>query len=92
MDTLPALERLSEQEKDALIVALWAEVQRLHTRVAELESKLREPVQDARNSSVPPSHTRKANIPPRPPKETRQEARPPEAGGDNLRLSLLRTW
>jgi transposase len=30
MDTLPELERLSAQEKDALMVALWAEVQPLH--------------------------------------------------------------
>ena len=81
MDTLPALERLSEQEKDALIVALWAEVQRLQTRVAELEAKLREPVKDARNSSVPPSQTRKANSPPRPPKEPRREASVGRAGG-----------
>jgi transposase len=81
METLPALERLSEQEKDALIVALWAEVQRLQTRVAELEAKLREPVKDARNSSVPPSRTRKANIPPRPPTETRREASVGRAGG-----------
>ena len=81
MDTLPALERLSEQEKDALIVALWAEVQRLQTRGAELEAKLREPVKDARNSSVPPSQTRKANSPPRPPKEPRREASVGRAGG-----------
>jgi transposase len=81
METLPALERLSEQEKDALIVALWAEVQCLQTRVAELEAKLREPVKDARNSSVPPSRTRKANIPPCPPKETRREASVGRAGG-----------
>ena len=81
MDTLPALERLSEQDKDALIVALWAEVQRLHTRVAELEAKLREPVKDARNSRVPPSHPRTANIPPRPPQETRREASVGRAGG-----------
>jgi hypothetical protein len=58
MDKLPDLERLSEQAKDALIVALWAAVQHLQTRVAELEAKLQEPVQDARHSSVPPSHTR----------------------------------
>jgi transposase len=81
MDTLPALERLSEQEKDALIVALWAEVQRLHTRVAELEAKLREPVKDARNSSVPPSHTRKANTSTRPAKGTRREASVGRVGG-----------
>src|SRR5215475_11468555 len=81
MDTLPALEQLSEHEKAALIVALWAEVQRLQTRVAELEAKLREPVKDATNSSVPPSHTRKANRPPSPPKETRREASVGRAGG-----------
>ena len=81
MDTLPALERLSDHEKDALIVSLWAEVQRLQTRVAELEAKLREPVKDARNSSVPPSRTPKANKPPRPPKETRREASVGRAGG-----------
>jgi transposase len=81
MDTLPALERLSDQEKDALIVALWAEVQRLQTRVAELEAKLREPVKDARNSSVPPSQTRKANTPTRPPQGTRREASVGRAGG-----------
>jgi hypothetical protein len=60
-DTLPELERLSEQDKNALIVALWAAVQCLQTRVAELEAKLQEPVKDARKSSVPPSHTCKAN-------------------------------
>jgi transposase len=81
MDTLPALDRLLDQEKDALIVALWAEVQRLQTRVAELEAKLRVPVKDARNSSVPPSHTRKANTPTRPPQGTRREASVGRAGG-----------
>jgi transposase len=81
MDKLPALERLSDQEKDALIVALWAEVQRLQTRLAELEAKLREPVKDARNSSVPPSQTRKANTPTRPPQGRRREASVGRAGG-----------
>ena len=81
MDTLPALERLSEREKDALMVALWAEVQRLQTRVAELQARVRVPVKDARNASVPPSHTRKANIPPRPPPATRREASIGRAGG-----------
>ena len=81
MDTLPALEQLSEHEKAALIVALWAAVQRLQTRVAELEAKRREPVKDATHASVPPSRTRKATRPPRPPKETRREASVGRAGG-----------
>jgi len=81
METLPELDRLSASEKDALIVALWAEVQGLRTRVAELEAKLHEPVKDARNSSVPPSQTRKANTPTRPAKGTRREASVGRAGG-----------
>jgi transposase len=85
MDTLPALERLSEQDKEALLVALWAEVQRLQTRVAELEAKLREPGKDARNSRVPPSHTRQANLPPRPPQEMRRAASVGRAGGGRPR-------
>jgi transposase len=81
MDTLPELERLSAQEKDALIVALWAELQRLRTRLADVEAKLHEPVKDAKNSSVPPSHTRKVNTPTRRPRGTRREASVGRAGG-----------
>jgi transposase len=81
METLPELDRLSTSEKDALIVALWAEIQRLRARVTELEAKPHEPVKDARNSSVPPSQTRKANTPTRPPRGTRREASVGRAGG-----------
>ena len=81
METLPQLAQISEQEKDALIVALWAEVQHLRTRLVDLEAKRQEPVKDAKNSSVPPSHPRQANIPPRPPKATRREASVGRAGG-----------
>jgi transposase len=81
MDKLPKLERLSEQEKDALIVALWAEVQCLRTRLAALEAKLQEPLKNARNSSVPPSQTDKANTPRRQPKGRRREASVGRAGG-----------
>ena len=81
MEKLPDLERLPEHDKDALMVALWAEVQRLGTRVAELEAKRHEPVTDARNSRVPPSHTRKANTPTRPPTGRRREASIGRAGG-----------
>ncbi len=50
MDKLPKLPRLAEQEKDALIVTLWAEVQRRRTRFAALEVKLQEPRKDVRTS------------------------------------------
>ena len=81
MDKLPKLERLSEPEKDALIMALWAEVQRLKARLAALEAKSQEPRKDAHNSSVPPSHTPKANRSPGPRTGTRREASVGRAGG-----------
>jgi transposase len=81
MDELPKLERLSEPEKDALIVALWAEVQRLKTQLAALEAKAQAPRKDARNSSVPPSQTPKPNRSPGPRPGTRREASVGRAGG-----------
>jgi transposase len=50
------LSRLTEAEKDALILALW-------TRVAELEARLGEPPKTPGNSSLPPSKGHKANRP-----------------------------
>ena len=81
MDKRPELERLSEPEKDALILALWAEVQGLKTRLAALEAKSHEPRKDAHNSSVPPSHTPKPNRAPGPRTGTRREASVGRAGG-----------
>ena len=81
MDQRPELERLSEPEKDALITALWAEVQRLKARLAGLEAKPPEPRKDAHNSSVPPSHSPKANCPTGPRTGTRREASVGRAGG-----------
>ena len=43
----PDLSRLTETEKDALILALWAQVQALTARVAHLEARLNEPTEDA---------------------------------------------
>jgi transposase len=63
MNTAPAdLSMLTEAEKDALILALWA-------RVAELEAKLKEPAKTPDNSSLPPSQGSKANRP--------EQAKPP---------------
>jgi transposase len=56
---LPDLSCLSHDEKDALIRALWAQVQTLKARVAELEAKLGVPPKTPDNSSLPPSHGKK---------------------------------
>ncbi|HYJ31752.1 MAG TPA: transposase, partial [Candidatus Binatia bacterium] len=61
MTQLPDLSRLSHDEKDALILALWAQVQLLTARVAELEAKLGVPPKTPDNSSVPPSKGHKPN-------------------------------
>jgi hypothetical protein len=53
MDKLPELGRLSEPKKDALMAALWAEVQRLKARLVALETKPHEPRKDVHNLSVP---------------------------------------
>ena len=74
---LPDLGQLSDADKDALIMALWtqldaalavnaelmAKVAALTARVAELEAKLNEPPKTPDNSSLPPSHGYKANKP-----------------------------
>src|SRR3954453_10388089 len=58
----PDLSRLTEAEKDALILTLWG-------RVAELEARLNAPPKTPGNSSLPPSKGRKADRP--------EKARPP---------------
>jgi len=60
---LPDLSRLSHNEKDALIHALWAQVQALTARVAALEARLGTPAKTPDNSSVPPSKGQKPNRP-----------------------------
>ncbi len=74
---LPNLCQISDADKDALIMALWtqldaalaanaelmAKVEALTARVAELEAKLNEPPKTPDNSSLPPSHGHKTNKP-----------------------------
>jgi len=61
MTELPDLSQLTHEEKDPLIRALWAQVQALTVRVAELEAKLAGPPKTPDNSSLPPSQGRKPN-------------------------------
>lgn len=42
MEQLPSLKQLSESEKEALIIALWEENQRLKKRLGEVEGRLTE--------------------------------------------------
>ena len=63
------LSTLTEAEKDALILTLWAQVQTLTARVADLEARLREPAKTPGNSGLPPSQGPKANRP--------EQAKPP---------------
>ena len=61
MTELPDLSQLTHDEKDALIRALWAQVQALTARVAELEARLGGPPKTPDNSSLPPSKGKKPN-------------------------------
>ena len=74
----PDLKKLTPEQKDDLILELWAMVQAqaaqiavltaenvaLQKRVAELEARLNEPPKNSGNSSVPPSKEFKANTKP----------------------------
>lgn len=57
------LRKLSEAEKDALILTQAETIARLTARVAELEAKLKQPPKTPDNSSTPPSQGQKANRP-----------------------------
>src|SRR3982750_2749437 len=68
MDRLPDLSSLSRDEKDALIHALWAQVQALTAQVgsltaqvAELEAKLRLPPKTPATPTRPPPRGKKTN-------------------------------
>lgn len=77
MTELPDLSQLTHEEKDALIRALWAQVQALAARVAELEARLGAPPKTPDNSSLPPSKGKKPN---RPEKGKRHGPRPGSLG------------
>ncbi|MEN8447785.1 MAG: DUF6444 domain-containing protein [Cyanobacteria bacterium J06555_13] len=57
MENLPDLSGLSDEAKDALLIVLWEEIQRLRQRINELEK----PKKTSENSSIPPSKGFKAN-------------------------------
>ena len=61
MTPLPDLNHLSHAEKDALIRALWVQVEALTAQVAELEARLGEPAKTSGNSILPPARDQKAN-------------------------------
>lgn len=73
----PDLARLSHAEKDALILALLAQLAAAHERIAALEARLDEltrPPKTPDNSSKPPSQGQKQNRPDgeaRPPRKSR---------------------
>ena len=85
---LPDLSGFSHEQKDALIHALWAQVQSLSAqvqvltaRVAELEAKLNEPPKTPGNSNIPPSKGQKANRPDKVKREGRRKGSLGRTGG-----------
>ena len=87
----PDLSKLTEAEKDALILALWAQVQALTARIAELEARLKQPPKTPDNSGLPPSKGPKAN---RPKKEKRGGPRQGSVGrqGGGRPLAAVARW
>ncbi len=77
MDQLPALDGLSERQKDTLIQVLWGEVQALKAQIAQVQG----PKKGSHNSSVPPSQTPKASKPDGKRRKGRRKASIGRAGG-----------
>ena len=75
--TPPDLTRLSHEEKDRLILALFAQLAAAHEKIAALEARLDEltrPPKTPDNSSKPPSQGQKQSLPDdktRPPRKSR---------------------
>jgi transposase len=84
MTDLPDLAQLSHAEKDALIRALWAQVQALTARVAELEAKLGQPPKNSDNSSQPPSRDKKPNREDKPKRQGPRQGSLGRKGGGRL--------
>ena len=91
MTELPDLTGLSHDEMDALIRALWAQVQVLTAqvrtvvaRVAELEAKVGEPPKTPDNSSVPPSQGKKPNREDKPKREGPRKGSLGRKGGGRM--------
>jgi len=57
LDKFPERARVSEPAKDALMAALWAEVQRLKAHLAARDATAHEPRQDAHHARGPPAQT-----------------------------------
>jgi len=81
---LPDLAQLSHAEKDALIRALWVQVQALTARVAELEAKLGQPPKNSDNSSQPPSRDKKPNREDKPKRQGPRQGSLGRKGGGRL--------
>ena len=67
MPTPPDLDRLSHAEKDALILALIAQLEAAQQQIAVLRARVDEltcPAKTPDNSSKPPSQGQKENRPP----------------------------
>jgi transposase len=88
MVAIPDLSRLSEAEKDALILALLERLEVAERRIAELEAKLNDPPKTPDNSSVPPSRGAKANTANR---EKRRDRRDGPGTGRRLAVAPDRT-
>lgn len=79
MPTPPDLSTLSHAEKDALILALLAELASAHEKIAALEARvgeLTQPPKTPDNSSKPPSQGQKQNRPPRGSEHSSRKGRP----------------
>ncbi len=83
MEKLPDLKQLSNEAKEALIVELWQEIQKLTAALAAIEEAKSEPTpsKTSKNSSTPPSKGFKPNIKPSKTQGSKRQRSVGRAGG-----------
>jgi transposase len=81
MEKLPDLKQLSNEEKEALIVELWEEIQKLKAALEVVSNQNSPPAKTSKNSSTPPSKGFKKNIKPSKVEGVKRQASVGRAGG-----------
>jgi transposase len=63
MEKLPPLQKLSDKEKESLILKLWQKIQELEAALQSSNQQQSSPQKTSKNSSIPPSKEFKKNSP-----------------------------
>jgi transposase len=81
MEKLPPLQKLSDKEKESLILKLWQKIQELEAALQSSNQQQSSPQKTSKNSSIPPSKEFKKNFPQSESKSVRRKGSVGRKGG-----------